>query len=241
MIKKAAASAIALVVLTGFLSATPARADSAADLDRLVRNGAVENIPPADIQASTAGDIQPAAGTPAPADQATGDDAGEVIRITPDQTKVVRIGQDAASVIVANPAHANVVLDSPRLLVVMPRVPGTTSFTVLDANGNTIAEKTVIVSAAAKAKYMRIRRICNGQDTSCQPSAYFYCPDGCYEVMPVQPEGAPANAPDVAGNAAPAPADPALQHSANPNMPVPPAGLSPGDTGAPSVSVSVPK
>jgi len=232
MLKNASSAALALVVLTGFLTAglsavaaTP-RADAAADLDRLVRNGAVS-------------DIQPSAGA---ADSSGDGDAAQddVIRITPDQTKVVRIDQDAASVIVANPAHASVVLDSPRLLVVMPRVPGTTSFTVLDAIGATIAEKTVIVSAAAKAKYMRIRRICNGQDSSCQPSAYFYCPDGCYEVMPVQPENAASAAPDVAGNAAPAPADPELQHSANPNTPVPPAAT-PADVGAPSVSVSVPK
>src|SRR6187402_975472 len=57
------------------------------------------------------------------------------IRITPDTTKIIRLEQDAASVIVANPEHASIVLDSPRLLVVMPRMPGTTLFTVLNAKG----------------------------------------------------------------------------------------------------------
>lgn len=204
--------AIALCLLTS----VPAFAGSADDLERLVKNGT-----------ESPAQIQPAAGG------AQADTDTNVIRITPDETKVVRIDQDAASVIVANPAHASVVLDSPRLLVVMPRVPGTTSFTVLDAAGNTIAERTIIVSAAAKPKYMRIRRIC-GTDSSCQPSAYFYCPDGCYEVMPVQPEGAGgAAAPEITGNAAPAPADADLRPADSNTAP---GSLTPGDIGAPVVS-----
>ena len=117
----------------------------------------------------------------------TGTAEDGIIRITPDKTKIVRLDQDAVSVVVANPDHASVILDSPRLLIIMPRQPGTTSFMALNSKGETILEKTVIVSSLAKPHYVRVRRVCSGQDSSCVPVAYFYCPDGCYEISPVAP------------------------------------------------------
>ena len=138
----------------------------------------------------------------APAGMAVSDSVDDdVIRITPDKTKIVHLSQDAASVIVTNPANLSVLLDSPRLLIVMPRTPGTTSFTVLNNKGQTIAEKTVIVAAAAKAKYVRIRRVCDNAGAGCVPTAYFYCPDGCYEVMTVPPDNGATQVPDVPANA----------------------------------------
>ncbi len=124
------------------------------------------------------------------------------IRITPDQTKIVRLDQDAASVVVTNPDHASVILDSPRLLVVRPRQPGTTSCTVLNAKGDTIMEKTVIVASQARSKYVRVRRVCASQDSACVPVAYFYCPDGCYEVTPVAPGGEGQPVPAIASRSA---------------------------------------
>ena len=109
----------------------------------------------------------------------------DIIRLTPDKTKVLRLDQDAASVIVANPVHASILLDTPRLLVIMPRQPGSTSFTVLDKAGRTILDQEIIVSAV-QPEYVRVRRMCNADDASCQPNAYFYCPDGCYEVSTVE-------------------------------------------------------
>lgn len=119
------------------------------------------------------------------------------IRLTPDTTKIIRLNEDAASVIVANPMHADIVLDSPRLLVVMPRQPGTTLFTVLNAEGKTLLETNVIVSGTAKPQYVRIRRACSGQQQGCMPSSYYYCPDGCYEVGTVggTPQGTMAPPP----------------------------------------------
>ncbi len=211
------------VIALSLLMSAPALADSTATLTRLVQNGSESTVD------------SPAA-APAKADAV--DDG--IVRITPDQTKIITLDQDAASVIVANPAYAQIVLDSPRLLVVMPRTPGATSFTVINAKGETIVTKTVIVSAigtgANKAKYVRIRRMC-GNDSSCQPSAYFYCPDGCYEVMPVQPEGGTTPAPEVVGSAPNVTDGNDLQQNANPisthltNDPA--AGVAPNVTTAP--------
>ena len=137
----------------------------------------------------------------APAGMAVNDaDDDSVIRMTPDKTKIIHLTQDASSVIVTNPANLSVLLDSPRLLIVMPRTPGTTSFTVLNSKGETIAEKTVIVAAAAKPKYVRIRKVCDNAGGSCVPTSYFYCPDGCYEVMTVPPDNGATNVPDVPAN-----------------------------------------
>lgn len=133
------------------------------------------------------------------------DENAGILRLTPDKTHVLRLERDAASVIVANPEHAGVMLDSPRLLIIMPRQPGTTSFTVLDARGESLLEKTVIVSAVQQDKqYVRIRRMCDGNDNSCVPSANYYCPDGCYEISTVVSDGGAVSIPEIAAGTPPA-------------------------------------
>src|SRR5690606_19607384 len=67
------------------------------------------------------------------------------IRLTLDETRLVRLERDAASVIVTNPAHAQVLLDSPRTLIVMPRLPGTTALHVLDPQGETVLQTNIII------------------------------------------------------------------------------------------------
>lgn len=104
------------------------------------------------------------------------------IYIGADQTKLLRLSEDAASVIVANPAYANVVADTPRHLVIMPRQPGATTFTVLGQNGNIIMERKVVVGAD-QDRYVKIRRACsNAGDSECAATSVYYCPDGCHEV-----------------------------------------------------------
>ena len=120
----------------------------------------------------------------------------DTLRLTSNKNKIIRLNQDAASVIVNNPAHAVVMLDSPRLLIVMPRAPGATSFSVLNGRGDTILHKEIIVTNV-QPQYVRVRRICGASDAGCVPAAYFYCPDGCYEITPVS-GGAESNVPPPA-------------------------------------------
>jgi len=114
------------------------------------------------------------------------------IRLTTDQTKIIRLQQDAANVIVNAPAHASVSLDSSRLLIITPHEPGATSMIVLDKDGKKILQRDIIVSNVQK-KYVRIRRMCGAGSSSCAPTSYSYCPDGCYEVttVPASAAGAP--------------------------------------------------
>lgn len=155
----------------------------------------------------------------------------DALRLSMNHDQIIRLNQDAASVIVNNPAHAEVVLDSPRLLIIMPRQPGATSFTVLNANSETILKRDIIVTNT-QPKYVRIRRMC-GADPSCTPSAYYYCPDGCYEVTPVGEAAAGGMAGGGSGGAVPAPQGPAVSASsgAQPSAPAVPAASGAAVTG----------
>lgn len=126
------------------------------------------------------------------------------IRLTSNKNKLIRLETDAASVVVNNPNHASVMLDTPRLLIIVPHQPGATSFTVLDEQGETIMEKDLIITNV-QPKYVRIRRMCGDSD-NCQANSYFYCPDGCYEVTSVPN--------DNSANNNPAPLRPAANYGA---------------------------
>lgn len=155
-------------------AALPARADGIEEMTRLIKGG-----------------------DSAAASKAALGDTG-AIRLSPDRTKVLRLRENAASVVVANPAHASVILDSPKLLILMPREPGTTSFTVMNAEGKVLLERNIIVTGT-QPQYVRVRRVC-GNARDCAPSNYYYCPDGCFEVTPVVNEGN-ADIPEVQGGA----------------------------------------
>lgn len=130
--------------------------------------------------------------------QADGEETHPVLNLMPDKSELVRLDRDAGSVIVGNPAYATVVLDTPRLAVVIPRTSGATYFTVLDKQGNVIMQRHVVVSAPKK-NYVRVRRSCANAatGTNCQPTSVYFCPDMCHEI------GADATT-DSAGTTAPA-------------------------------------
>jgi len=127
----------------------------------------------------------------------------DALRLTPDRVKILKLKKDAVSVVVTNPAHAVALLDSPRTVILMPRTPGTTSLVILDRNGDTLLERNIIVSAAQN-KYVRIRRVCPDNARGCAAEAYYYCPDGCFEINPVVSDELPQNVPAFAGVPAPA-------------------------------------
>lgn len=165
------------IFMLAVLAAAPARADDAETLRRMIeQSGATVSAPKAA--------------------------SDEPLRLSPDSATVLHLPEDAASVIVTNPAHASVVLDSPRVLIVMPRAPGATSFTVLSSGGKTILERQVVVASTAKPKYVRVRRSCTPGDAACVANAYYYCPDGCYEVTPVTGESQGAAPPAPGGGGA---------------------------------------
>lgn len=106
-----------------------------------------------------------------------------ILRLSPDKTEMVTLDRDAQSIVIGNPDHASVLMENPRLLLVVPRQPGATHFSVLDKDGAVIMQRHVVV-AAPREKYVRIRRSCANASRggNCEPVTVYYCPDMCHEV-----------------------------------------------------------
>ncbi|MEM9469901.1 MAG: pilus assembly protein N-terminal domain-containing protein [Pseudomonadota bacterium] len=108
-----------------------------------------------------------------------------VMNLTPDKSELLKLDQEAASVIVGNPNHVNVMLDTPDTLVIVPRLPGASYFTVIGQDGSVVMQRHVVVGGGAqKENYVRIRRSC-GNNTSgrpCETESVYFCPDMCHAV-----------------------------------------------------------
>lgn len=134
------------------------------------------------------------------------DASSPIVYIDANDTKIIKLQEDAASVVVTNPETVSVLVETPRLLIAVPQQPGATSFSVLNATGDVIEKRHVIVGAP-KERYIRIRRACNNsnQGIPCYPVSTYFCPNGCHQVNVVTPEGFnPVNNGDTAtqlGNA----------------------------------------
>lgn len=105
------------------------------------------------------------------------------LKLTPDKSELVRLDKPAGSIIIGNPNHLSILADTSKTLVLVPRAPGATHFTVLDMDGAVLMQRHVIV-ASPKEKYLRVRRSCAGSDDdNCQQTSVFYCPDMCHEII----------------------------------------------------------
>ncbi len=114
------------------------------------------------------------------------------VRVTPDKAEMISLERKAATIIVGNPDHASVLMENPNLLVIVPKAPGATYLTVLDAGKNVIMQRHVIV-ASPKERYVRLRRNCNPPALSgdasyklddCQWMSVYYCPENemCHQI-----------------------------------------------------------
>jgi Flp pilus assembly secretin CpaC len=133
----------------------------------------------------SSGDLMPAV-SPQSAAQPTESLEGEthpMLTLSPDKSELVRLDRDAHSVVIGNSSHVAVMLDTPRLAVVIPRNPGATYFTVLDKDGKIVMQRHVVVGAPKK-DYVRIRRSCGNvpDGVACQPTSVYFCPDMCHEI-----------------------------------------------------------
>lgn len=119
---------------------------------------------------------------------APGEETHPPVRLTPDRTEMVSLDEDAGSIIIGNPAHVNILLSNSRTLLLAPRQPGATQFTILNAKGKVVMRRHVIVSGP-KENYVRIRRTCAGAGSGCQPTSVYYCPDICHDVRLLAGQG----------------------------------------------------
>jgi|GEM_PF-3546257 len=117
-----------------------------------------------------------------------GMDTHPMIRLTPDKSEIVNLDTEVKSMIVGNPLHLNVIMDTTKRLVLVPRSPGATSFTALDETGKVIMQRHVIVNGPEE-KYVRIRRSCDAARaggasvSNCEDMSVYYCPEGlCHPI-----------------------------------------------------------
>lgn len=120
------------------------------------------------------------------------------LKISPDKSEIVTLEQDAGTIIVGNPAHLNVLADSAKRLILVPRAPGATFFTVLNQDGDTIMQRHILI-APPKENYLRVRRSCAGNE-ACVATSVYYCPDTCHEVALPQASKQGAAAPPAGGS-----------------------------------------
>ena len=101
------------------------------------------------------------------------------LRLTPDKSEILTFDQNITRIIVGNQTHMNILLDSPRRAVVIPRAPGATFFVILGPDGRVLMQRHAIV-ANPKEEYIRIRQTCYSDD--CRQMRMFYCPGMCHEI-----------------------------------------------------------
>lgn len=132
------------------------------------------------------GGAQVSYGAPEP----TSGDTHPTIQLTPDKSELIRLDADATSIIVGNGEHLGAIAENSRLVILVPRQPGATYLTILDAEGKVLMQRHVLV-ATPKEKYVRVRRTCAADNEACEATTVYYCPDMCHRVGLVEP------APDI--------------------------------------------
>lgn len=105
------------------------------------------------------------------------------LKLSPDRSEIVLLDEEAGTVVLGNPAHINILVDSAKRLIAVPKAPGASYFSVLNKDGKVIMQRHVLV-APPKEKYVRVRKTCYGDSASsgCKPTQTYYCPDICHEV-----------------------------------------------------------
>ncbi|MCB1651811.1 MAG: pilus assembly protein N-terminal domain-containing protein [Alphaproteobacteria bacterium] len=105
------------------------------------------------------------------------------IKMTPDASVIIPLDREAASIIIGNPNHLSILADSSKRLVLVPKLPGATEFTILDKDGKVIMQRHAII-ASPKQQYVRVRRACASVEKGeCEETSVFYCPDTCHKVI----------------------------------------------------------
>jgi hypothetical protein len=132
--------------------------------------------------------------------------AQAAVTVPLDQTRRLSFAGSAANVVVGNPQIADVnIIDARNLMVVGKRF-GVTNLVVLDANGRTLFDSEVVVSAGEGAM-VSISRGVQTFDYACTPNCQPVAGEAAAALTPTAPPqaAAPAPAPAAAAPAAPAP------------------------------------
>lgn len=132
-----------------------------------------------------------------------------MLKMSTSRSVLIELPEDAKTVVVANPTHLTALLDNPRLMILVPGEPGTTSLTVLGRKGDVIYDRDVVISAIGPSQ-VRITKSCAaaGAQGGCAPTTILDCTDGCVTVSAPPAVAAPQDGSiqgSMPAGAAPAP------------------------------------
>lgn len=94
-----------------------------------------------------------------------------IFQIDLNKTQILRLPEAAGSVVIGNPAIADVMLQSPTMILVIGRGFGETNLMVLDRNGDTVVDANVQVTSITPSNGVRLFNRGSRETYSCSP----YC------------------------------------------------------------------
>lgn len=111
------------------------------------------------------------------------------IKLSPTKAEILRLPRDAGTVIVGNPSYVSALLDSPKLVVLVPQQVGSTSLTILDQEGNVLIDQDILISPYETGQ-VKIKRGCLA-GAACPSDEYYQCAENCVlvQAMPVTSSG----------------------------------------------------
>lgn len=95
--------------------------------------------------------------------------AKEAITIAVDHAKVMRIAKPASTIIIGNPAIADANVQNESTLIITGKSYGTTNLIILDAEGEPIADETLVVQAPRGDEVVVWRGSARRQTLTCTP------------------------------------------------------------------------
>ena len=92
----------------------------------------------------------------------------DAVIVTVDRAKIFRIAHPAATIIIGNPAIADATVEDERTLVLTGRSFGVTNIIILDADGEPIVDRTIVVRSH-ETNTVRIYRRASRETYACAP------------------------------------------------------------------------
>lgn len=102
-------------------------------------------------------------------------EAADVLKVMMDQAKVLKLEKPVAKVIVGNANIADATVADARTIVLTGRSFGATNLVLLDAQGNTLADRRILV-ALDENDTLRVYSQTNRTLMSCSPNCEMYEP-----------------------------------------------------------------
>ncbi len=94
--------------------------------------------------------------------------SNQSVIVTVDQAKVFRVSRPASTIIIGNPAIVDATIEDDQTLILTGRSFGVTNLIVLDTNGDSVVDQTVVVRAS-ETNTVRIYRRDSRETLACAP------------------------------------------------------------------------